>query len=313
MIPPSLPVFHDVTSMRPMSAPSVVIEGALTALVTPFRNGAVDDKALTELVEEQIAAGIDGLVPVGTTGESPTLSFEEHIHVIAQTVKAARKRVPIVAGTGSNSTTEAIELSKAAREVGADALLHVTPYYNKPTQDGLVRHFTAIAEAVPLPIVVYNVPGRTACDLMPDTALRLCDVPNIAGIKEATGSALRATQIIQKCGARLAVLSGDDFTMFPLYAVGARGVISVVSNIAPRWVAEMWDAVQAGDWARARALHYRVQPLTELLFAETSPIPIKGAMALAGKMADEIRAPLYPLAGAARERMKAMLQAEGLL
>ncbi len=296
-----------------MSASSVVIEGAITALVTPFRNGAVDDKAIAELVEEQIAAGIDGLVPVGTTGESPTLSFEEHIHVIAQVVKAARRRVPIVAGTGSNSTAEAIELSKAAREVGADALLHVTPYYNKPTQDGLIKHFTAVAEAVPLPIILYNVPGRTSCDLLPDTVARMCDVPNIVGVKEATANVVRATQIIQKCGARMTVLSGDDFTMYPLYAVGARGVISVLSNIAPGWVAEMWDAVQAGDWARARALHYRLQPLTELLFAETSPIPIKGAMALAGKIADEIRAPLYPLAGAARERMKALLQAEGLL
>jgi 4-hydroxy-tetrahydrodipicolinate synthase len=287
-------------------------EGAMTALVTPFRDGQVDDQALAALVEAQIAAGIDGLIPVGTTGESATLSFEEHVHVVAQVVKGARKRVPVIAGAGSSSTQEAIELSKAAREVGADGLLHVTPYYNRPTQDGLYRHFAAIAAAVPLPTIVYNVPGRTGSDLLPETVARLMDLPSIVGIKEATASVLRATQILARVGDRIAVISGDDFTMFPLYAIGARGVISVLSNVAPGWVADMWDAVRAGDWARARDLHFRLQPLTELLFAESSPIPIKCAMALAGKMTDEIRPPLYAASPALKEKLRACLAAAGL-
>ena len=294
-----------------MSFPT--FEGALTALVTPFRQGQVDDDALARLCEEQIAGGIDGLVPCGTTGESATLSFEEQVHVIAHVVKVVRKRVPVIAGAGSNSTAEAIELSRAAREVGADGLLHVTPSYNKPTQDGLYRHFAAIAQAVPLPTIVYNVPGRTCCDLLPDTIARLADLPAVVGVKEATGSVQRATQILARVGDRLAVLSGDDFSAYPLYAIGARGVISVVGNVAPRWMADMWDAHRAGDAARARALHYRLQPLTELLFADPSPIPVKGALALMGRIADEIRPPLYPLEGAARERLKQRLEAEALL
>ena len=288
-------------------------EGALTALVTPFRGGQVDDQALTELVELQIAGGIDGLVPVGTTGESATLSAEEQMHVIAHVVKVVRKRVPVVAGAGSNSTSEAIEHARAAREVGADGLLLVTPYYNRPSQDGLYRHYKAVCEAVPLPMIVYNVPSRTSCDLLPDTVARLADLAPIVAIKEATGSLVRATQIIERVGDRIAVLSGDDFTAMPLYAVGARGVISVVSNIQPRWMAEMWDAANAGDWARARELHYRIQPLTELLFADPSPTPTKSALAMMGRIADEIRPPLYPLAGPARDKLRARLQADGIL
>jgi 4-hydroxy-tetrahydrodipicolinate synthase len=288
-------------------------EGAMTALVTPFRDGAVDDAALAALVEEQIAAGIDGLVPAGTTGEASTLSLEEQAHVIAVVARQARGRVPVVAGAGANATSEAIELSRAAREAGADGLLHVTPYYNRPSQEGLYRHFRAIAEAVPLPVVLYNVPSRTACDLMPDTVARLCEVPSIVAIKEATGNPTRATQILLRCGERMTVLSGDDFTMFPLYAVGASGVISVLSNIAPRWVADMWDHVRAGRWAEARAIHYQLQPLTELLFAEPSPIPVKTAMGLRGTMRDEVRSPLCPATGALREKLQATLTAAGLL
>jgi 4-hydroxy-tetrahydrodipicolinate synthase len=264
-------------------------------------------------VELQIAGGIDGLVPVGTTGESATLSAEEQMHVIAHVVKVVRKRVPVVAGAGSNSTSEAIEHARAAREVGADGLLLVTPYYNRPSQDGLYRHYQAICEAVPLPTIVYNVPSRTSCDLLPDTVARLADLPAIVAIKEATGSLVRATQIIERVGDAIAVLSGDDFTAMPLYAVGARGVISVVSNLQPRWMAEMWDAAKAGDWARARELHFRIQPLTELLFADPSPIPTKAALAMMGKIADEIRPPLYPLAGPARDKLRARLQADGIL
>ena len=281
--------------------------GVLTALVTPFRNDSVDETALRNLVDDQIANGVDGLVPVGTTGESPTLNFDEHIRVIKIVVEAARKRVPVIAGTGSNSTHEAIELSKEARRVGADGLLQVTPYYNRPTQDGLYRHFKAIADAVPLPTIVYNVPSRTACDLLPDTLARLCDIPAIVGVKEATGSALRAAQVLSKVGDRLVVLSGDDATAFPLYALGGRGVISVVSNVAPADMSAMWDAAAAGDWKKARELHYKLLPLGEWLFIEANPIPVKAALSMMGRIADELRAPLYPLAGANREKVREVL------
>jgi 4-hydroxy-tetrahydrodipicolinate synthase len=292
-------------------------EGAMTALVTPFRDGKVDDKALAELVEDQIAAGIDALVPAGTTGETATLSMEEHVHVVAQVVKQARKRVPIIAGAGANSTAKAIELSRAVQKAGADALLHVTPYYNRPTQEGLYRHFKAIVDALeasPLPIILYNVPSRTSCDMMADTVIRLAELPTIVGIKEATGLPVRATQILLGTRRRpgFTVIAGDDATMLPLYAVGARGVISVLSNIAPRWVAEMWDLVVAGDWARAREIHDKALPLVELLFAETSPMPLKAALALAGKMSDEMRAPLFPTSGALREKLAAALKSLGL-
>jgi 4-hydroxy-tetrahydrodipicolinate synthase len=294
-----------------LSAP--MFTGVITALVTPFRNGAVDEEALRRLVDEQIGAGIDGLVPVGTTGESPTLDHEEHLRVIQIVIEQSRKRVPVIAGTGGNSTREAIELSKEAKRLGADGMLQVTPYYNKPTQDGLYRHFKAIIEAAPLPTVVYNVPGRTGCDLLPETVARLCDIKEVVAIKEATGSLQRASQIIARVGDRLVVLSGDDATAFPLFAVGARGVISVVSNVAPADFAGMWDAFAAGDLARARELHYRCFPLSEGLFIEANPIPVKSALAMMGKIADEIRPPLYPLSGANKEKVHKILLDLGLV
>jgi 4-hydroxy-tetrahydrodipicolinate synthase len=281
--------------------------GVITALVTPFRNDALDEAALRRLVDEQIAAGVDGLVPVGTTGESPTLTFEEHIRVIKVVVEAAKKRVPVIAGTGANSTREAIELSKAAREVGADGMLQVTPYYNRPGQEHLYRHFKAIVEAVPLPTILYNVPSRTGCDLLPETIARLCELPQIVAVKEATGSALRAMQVIARMGDRLTVLSGDDAVAFPLFALGARGVISVVSNVAPADMSAMWDAAAAGNWQRARDLHYKLLPLSEGLFVEVNPIPVKAALAMMGRIADELRPPLYPLAGGHREKLRAAL------
>jgi 4-hydroxy-tetrahydrodipicolinate synthase len=284
-----------------------MFKGVITALVTPFRGDAVDEEALRRLVDEQIRAGIDGFVPVGTTGESPTVSVEEHIRIIKIVVEETRKRVPVIAGTGANSTREAIELTRAARAVGADGTLQVTPYYNRPTQDGLFRHFKAIADAAGLPIVVYNVPGRTGCDLLPETMARLCEVPLVVGIKEATGSAQRAAQIIARVGDRMVVLSGDDATAFPLYALGAQGCISVVSNVAPAEMAAMWDAAAAGNWNKARELHYRVFPLSEGLFIEANPIPVKAALAMMGKIADEIRAPLYPMTGANREKVRKIL------
>jgi 4-hydroxy-tetrahydrodipicolinate synthase len=290
--------------------------GVITALVTPLRGDALDEEALRRLVDEQIAAGVDGLVPVGTTGESPTLTNEEHLRVIQLVVEATKKRVPVIAGTGSNSTRETIEMSAAARKVGADGLLLVTPYYNRPGQEHLYRHFKAVIEAVPLPSVLYNVPGRTACDLLPETIVRLAEIPQVVGVKEATGSALRASQILAQLGARndrVAVLSGDDATAFPLFALGARGVISVVSNVAPAQMSAMWDAAAAGDWKKARELHYRLLPLGEGLFVEANPIPVKTALAMMGRIAEEIRPPLYPLAPQYRDKLRGQLQQLGLL
>ena len=284
-----------------------MFKGVITALVTPLRNDRVDEEALRRLVDEQIGSGIDGLVPVGTTGESPTLTNEEHIRVVEIVVQEAKKRVPVIAGTGANSTKEAIELTLAAKAVGADGTLQVTPYYNKPTQDGLYRHFKTVAEAASLPMVVYNVPGRTGCDLLPETIARLCDVPLVVGVKEATGNLQRASQILARVGDRLTLLSGDDATVLPFYAVGGHGCISVVSNVAPAEMAAMYDAAMAGDWQKARALHYQVFPLSEGLFIEANPIPVKTALAMMGKIADEIRAPLYPMAGANREKVRKIL------
>ena len=289
------------------------IEGAITALVTPMRDGQIDYDALAALVEWQIAEGIDGIVSVGTTGESATLSVPEHVLVIRHTVKAARKRVPVIAGAGANSTAEALELTQASEEAGADALLHVTPYYNRPTQEGLYRHFEAIAKSTRLPVVLYNVPSRTCCDLLPETVERLARLDNIVGIKDATGSLPRATEILARCGDRLTVLSGDDGTCFPLYAVGARGVISVVSNIVPGRMAAMWDAAAAGDWARAREMHFAVRALGNLLFVESSPAPTKAALALMVRTTPDVRLPLVPVTEGLLERLRAQLKAEGLV
>ena len=287
--------------------------GVITAIVTPFRRGAIDEDALRNLVEDQIANGVDGLVPAGTTGESPTLTFEEHIRVIEIVVQAAGKRVPVIAGTGANSTAEAIELSLAAKKLGADGMLQVTPYYNKPSQEGLYRHFKTIVEACPLPTILYNVPGRTGCDLLPDTIARLAALPNIVGVKEATGSTLRAMQVIARVPSNFVVLSGDDATAFPMYALGGKGVISVISNVAPADMAAMWDAAAAGNWDRARALHYKLLPIAEGLFIESNPVPVKSALAMMGRIADELRAPLYPLEGANREKVRGFMTQVGLL
>jgi len=284
-----------------------MFKGVITALVTPLRNDRVDEEALRRLVDEQIRAGIDGLVPVGTTGESPTLSNEEHIRVIEVVVQETKKRVPVIAGTGANATREAIELTAAAKAVGADGTLQVTPYYNKPTQDGLYRHFKAVVDAAQLPMVVYNVPGRTGCDLLPETIARVCELPLVVGVKEATGNLQRAAQIIARVGDRVAMLSGDDATALPFFAVGGNGCISVVSNVVPADMAAMWDAAAAGNWNKARELHYKVFPLSEGLFIEANPIPVKAALAMMGKIADEIRPPLYPMTGANREKVRKIL------
>lgn len=288
------------------------IEGCLTALVTPFQGGKVDFDALSRLVDWQIEHGVDGIVSVGTTGESATLDVDEHVAVIAATVKAARGRVPVIAGAGGNATSEALALTRASEQAGADALLHVTPYYNRPSQEGLFRHFEAIARATKLPIILYNVPTRTACDLLTDTVVRLADFDNIIGIKDATGNLVRGSELVAKVGDRIAVLSGDDGTAFPLYAVGARGVISVVSNVAPREMAEMWDAVKAGDWDRARKLHFQLRVLSAMLFAEPSPAPTKAALSLLGRCSPEVRLPLVGASAKLVEELRAELRAAGL-
>jgi len=289
------------------------IEGCLTALVTPFRDGKVDYDRLVKLIDWQIEQGIDGIVAVGTTGESATLDTEEHIAVVAAAVKAARGRVPVIAGAGGNATSEALELTRASEAVGANALLHVTPYYNRPNQEGLFRHFEAIAKSTKLPIILYNVPSRTACDLLTDTVVRLADFDNVVGIKDATGNLVRGSELIARVGDRLAVLSGDDGTAFPLYALGARGVISVVSNVAPRAMSDMWDAVNAGDWARGKQRHYELRVLNQLLFAEPSPAPTKAALALLGRCSTDVRLPLVSASATLVEQLRGEMRVQGML
>jgi 4-hydroxy-tetrahydrodipicolinate synthase len=289
------------------------IEGCLTALVTPFRGGKVDFDGLAKLVDWQIDNGVDGIVAVGTTGESATLDVDEHVAVIAAIVKASRGRVPVVAGAGGNATSEALALTRASEEAGADALLHVTPYYNRPNQEGLYRHFEALAKATKLPIILYNVPTRTACDMLTETVVRLVAFDNIVGIKDATGNLVRGSELVAKVGDRITVLSGDDGTAFPLYAVGARGVISVVSNVAPREMADMWDAVKAGEWDRAKKIHYKLRVLNQLLFAEPSPAPTKAALQLLGRCTTDVRLPLVPATPPLVEQLRVEMRAQGLL
>lgn len=285
--------------------------GAYTALVTPFTAaGKLDLPRLRDLVEWQIAEGIDGLVPVGTTGESPTLDYDEHIRVIAETVSAARGRVPVIAGTGSNCTKEALDLTRRARDVGANATLQVTPYYNKPTQAGLIAHFTAVAD-LGLPVMLYNVPGRTACEISVRTIAQLARHPKIVAIKEAGGSVERVSRIREACS--IEVLSGDDALTLPMMEAGAIGVVSVASNVIPRAVAELVRAANAGRWDEARALHERWLPLFKDLFLETNPQPVKAALALMGRIEDSLRLPLLPMSAVPRERLTATLRELGLI
>ncbi len=289
------------------------IEGCLTAIVTPFKAGRVDFDSLAKLVDWQIEQGVDGLVAVGTTGESATLDVEEHVAVIAATVKAAKGRVPVIAGAGGNATSEALALTKASEDAGADALLHVTPYYNRPSQEGLFRHFETIAKATKLPIILYNVPSRTACDLLTDTVVRLVDFDNIIGIKDATGNLVRGSELVAKVGDKITILSGDDGTTFPLYACGGRGVISVVSNVAPKLMSDMWDHVKAGAWDKAKQCHMELRVLNQMLFAEPSPAPTKAALSLLGRCAPDVRLPLVPATAGLLEQLRNEMRAAGLL
>ena len=287
--------------------------GAIVAIVTPFRKGKVDEEALRRLIEEQIAGGTDGIAPCGTTGESTTLSHEEHDRVIEITVEAVKKRVPVIAGTGSNSTAEAIRLTKHAWKAGADAALIVCPYYNRPTQEGLYLHYRAIAEEVPIPIIIYNIPGRTGTNMLTETLARLAEIPNIVGVKEASGSLKQMSDVIRLCGPDFCVLSGDDIFTLGLLAIGGKGVISVISNVVPQDMAAMVDAFAAGDLSKARSLHHRISPLIDALFIETNPIPVKAALAMMGKIAYELRLPLCRLAEKNEAALKKVMQDYGLI
>jgi 4-hydroxy-tetrahydrodipicolinate synthase len=282
--------------------------GCLTALITPFRNGAVDYDALGAIVEAQIAGGVDGLVPCGSTGESATLTHDEHAEVVRRVVQMAKGRVPVIAGTGSNSTAEAIRLTRAAEEVGASGALLISPYYNKPTQDGIYRHYAAVAEASTLPLIVYNIPGRTASLITAETVARLSRIPTIVGVKEATGSMQQVFDTIAQAEPDFAVWSGDDVMTLPIMAAGGVGVISVTSNVVPHRFAELTKALLAGDVARGRTLMRNLLPLVNSLFLEINPIPVKTAMAMMGKCADEFRLPLTPMSAAPREKLAAVLR-----
>lgn len=290
-----------------------MFEGVLTALVTPFRDGAVDERALQELVEIQITAGVDGLVPCGSTGEAATLSHAEHRRVVEVVVSAARGRVKVLAGTGSNSTVEAIELTRHAKEAGADGALLISPYYNKPMPEGLVAHFAAVASETSFPLVVYNIPGRTASNILPDTLARLAEIEQVVGVKESCGDLHQVAQAIQATPDDFAVLAGDDWATLPMLAIGGAGVISTASNIAASDVVELVRSFRAGELDRSRDTHYRLLPLMDALFCETNPIPLKAALAMRGLLQDELRLPLTPLAARNRERLQVALKEFGIL
>ncbi|CAH2030067.1 4-hydroxy-tetrahydrodipicolinate synthase [Trichlorobacter ammonificans] len=285
-----------------------MFKGSIVAIVTPFNNGAVDVEKLRELVEFQISGGTDAIVPCGTTGEASTLDYDEHMLVVKTVVEQVKKRVPVIAGTGSNSTAEAIELTKLSKEAGVDGCLLVTPYYNKPTQEGLYLHYKAVAEAVAIPQILYNVPGRTGVNLLPETVARLAPIKNIVAIKEATGSLQQASEVLALCGEQIDVLSGDDFITFPMMACGAKGVISVLANIMPKAVGDLTDAYFAGDLAKARQLHLDTLKISNAMFIESNPVPVKTALGLMGKCSDEVRLPLAPMSEANKNKLVAIMK-----
>ncbi|NGZ96936.1 MAG: 4-hydroxy-tetrahydrodipicolinate synthase [Nitrospira sp. WS110] len=287
--------------------------GSLVAIVTPFRKGKVDERALAELIEWQIAKGTSGIVPCGTTGESATLSHDEHNRVIELTVEVVRRRVPVIAGTGSNSTDEAITLTRHAKQAGVDGALLITPYYNKPTQEGLYRHYKAIAGAVDLPLVLYNIPGRTGVNMLPATIARLSAIQTIIGVKEGSGSVQQASDIVQMCGDRLTVLAGDDSLTLPMMAVGGKGVITVTANIMPAEMAGLVKAFAEGRVEEARRLHFKLSPLFTALFYETNPIPVKEALGLMGRIDPELRLPLCPMGQDTREKLIGVLKEAALI
>ncbi len=290
-----------------------MFKGSIVAIVTPFKEGKVDEETFRELIEFQIENGTNAIVPCGTTGESATLSMKEHDRVIDIAVEAVNKRVPVIAGTGGNSTSEAIELTEHAKKVGADGTLQVTPYYNKPTQEGLYQHFKAIAKAVPLPQVLYNVPGRTGVNMLPETVARLAELPGIVAVKEASGSLAQMAEIVRLAGDKITLLSGDDNVTLPVLSLGGKGVVSVVANVVPKETAELVSAWEDGNVERAKELFYKLFNLCQAMFYETNPIPVKTSLALMGKIGDEMRLPLYRMAPANLEKLKKALKDFGLL
>jgi len=290
-----------------------MFSGSLVAIVTPFSKEKFDEKALADLIEFHIANGTHGIVPCGTTGESATLTPEEHERVVAVTVEIVNKRIPVIAGTGSNSTDEAIMFTKHAKAVGADGALLITPYYNKPTQEGLFRHFEAVAKAVDVPQILYNIPGRTSVNMQPATVARLSHLPCIVGIKEGSGSLQQVSDIIHQSQPDFLILAGDDPLTLPIMALGGKGVITVTANVAPTDMANMVNAGLQGNYEKARTFHYKLAPLFEALFLETNPIPVKAALAMMGKISEEVRLPLTPLSSAYRPKLQEALQQAGIL
>lgn len=291
-----------------------MFKGSMVALVTPFdAQGRFDEDLYRQLVEFQIENGTDAIIPCGTTGESATLDYEEHERVIRVCIEQVNKRIPVIAGTGSNSTAEAIELSQHAKEMGADGVLLVSPYYNKPSQEGLYQHYKKIAETVALPQVLYNVPGRTGLNMEAQTTIRLAEIPNIVAIKEASGNITQASEIIAAAADKIDVISGDDFLTLPLMACGATGVISVTANIAPKQVKAMVAAINAGNWAAAKKLHLDLLDLHQAMFIESNPVPVKTSLQLMGKIAAHVRLPLVPLQSSSLEKLTAVLKKQGLI
>jgi len=285
-----------------------MFSGSIVAIVTPFRNGKLDERAFGDLIEWQIANGTNGIVPCGTTGESATLTHDEHHRVVRLTVEVAKGRVPVIAGTGSNSTDEAISLTRHAKDAGADGALLITPYYNKPTQEGLYRHYKAVAEAVDMPLVLYNIPGRTGVNMLPATVARLAVMKNIVGIKEGSGSVQQASDIAQACGDRLIVLSGDDPLTLPMMAVGAKGVITVTANVMPKEMAQLVASFRAGRIDEARRIHFALSALFAALFYETNPIPVKEALGMMGKIDPELRLPMCAMSADNRNQLTRVLK-----
>lgn len=288
-----------------------MFKGSFTALITPFKDGKIDERAFCRIVEWQISEGTHGLVPVGTTGESPTLSHDEHKRIVELTVETAKGRVPVIAGAGSNATGEAVELARFAKQVGADAVLVVTPYYNKPTQEGIYQHYRVVAEGVAIPQIVYNCPGRTGSSVSPETVARLSELDNIVALKDAADSIDYTTEVVTLCD--LTVLSGADGLNFPIMALGGKGAISVLANVAPRLMADLTGAALAGDWAKALVVHKKVFPLCRALFWESNPIPVKAAAQMLGLVGPEIRMPLVPMTEGPREKLRVVMQEVGLL
>ncbi len=290
-----------------------MFSGSMVAIVTPFRDGQIDTAALERLIEFHVANGTSAIVPCGSTGESATLTHQEHVDVVRLVVKFVKGRVPVIAGTGSNSTAEAIALTRAAKESGATAALLISPYYNKPTQEGIYQHYKAVAESTRLPLIVYNIPGRTASKIEAPTIARLAELEHIVGLKEATGSLDEVQEVIRLCGDTIEVYCGDDSLTLPIMAVGGAGAISVVANVVPKRSAEMTAAALKGDWTTARRLHYGLLPLIRTMTLETNPIPVKAALAMMGYCREEIRPPLLPMSEAPRAQLRAVMKEFGLL